>query len=169
MKMNTRFLVQAAVIAALYSALVIAGTFTPVGFLMFGPIQIRIAEALTILPFFTPAAVPGLFAGCLVSNIVGTAFAPQFAILGWWDVPFGSLATLAAAAASRALRSHKWLVPLPPVLINAIVVGLEFTVSPIGTPFWLNFLTIGAGEVAACYVLGMPLLYALDRRRRIFE
>lgn len=164
---STKVITQAGVIAALYAALVILGAFTPIGFLMFGPVQVRIAEALTVLPFFTPAAVPGLFIGCVVSNLIGAAFAPGFAILGWWDVLFGSLATLLAAYLSRALRRNKWLVPLPPVLINAIVVGLEFSVS-MHTPFWLNALTVCAGEVAACYGLGLPLLLLLDKRRNIF-
>lgn len=167
MKTKSRFIAQAGIIAALYSALVIVGTFTPVGFLMFGPIQVRISEALTVLPYFTPAAIPGLFVGCIISNMTGAAFAPSFAILGWWDVLFGSLASLAAAFCSRALRGNKWLVPLPPVIINALVIGLEFTIST-KTPFWLNAVTVGAGQAVACYFLGLILLLALEKRRSIF-
>jgi uncharacterized membrane protein len=167
MNWNTKYIVQAGIIAALYAALVILGTFTPVGFLMFGPVQVRISEALTILPYFTPAAIPGLFAGCIISNIAGAAFAPGLAILGWWDVLFGSLASLAAAFLSRALKRRKWLVPLPPVLLNAAVVGLEFTLAT-HTPFWLNALTVGAGQVVACYFLGMPLLFALEKKKGLF-
>jgi uncharacterized membrane protein len=167
-KWNTRFTVHAGIIAALYGALVVAGTFTPVGFLLFGPVQVRLPEALAVLPYFTWAAVPGLFVGCVIANLAGAAFAPGFALLGWWDVLFGSVATLAAALLSRALRRHKWLVPLPPVLVNAIVIGLEFTIAS-NTPFWLNALTVAAGQAVACYFLGMPLLLALEKKRGIFK
>lgn len=166
MKISTKFIVQAGIIAALYSALVIAGTFTPVGFINFGPIQLRISEALTVLPYFTPAAIPGLFVGCLVSNIVGAA--AGVAMLP--DIIFGSLATLAAAYASRLLRKHKWLVPLPPVIINAVVVGIMLTyVYGVNTPLLVNILSVGAGEAIACYGLGMVLLFAFDKRKKIFE
>ena len=165
MKINTKFIVQASVIAALYSVLVIAGTFTPIGFINFGPIQLRLSEALTVLPYFTPAAIPGLFIGCLVSNIAGTV--AGVAMLP--DIIFGSLATLAAAYASWRLRKHKWLVPLPPVVINAVVVGLLLTyVYGLETPLWVNMLTVGAGQAVACYVLGMIILLAFDKRRSIF-
>lgn len=167
MKNNPKLIAQAGVIAALYAALVVLATFTPVGMFMFGPVQMRISEALTVLPYFTPAAVPGLFVGCIVSNIVGAAFSPSFAILGWWDVLFGSLATLAAAFLSWKLRKFKWLVPLPPVVLNALVIGLEFTVAS-HTPLWLNALTVGAGQAVACYALGMPLLLLLEKRRGLF-
>ena len=165
MKINTKFIVQASVIAALYSVLVIAGTFTPIGFINFGPIQLRISEALTVLPYFTPAAIPGLFIGCLVSNVVGTAVGVMLP-----DIIFGSLATLAAAYASWLLRKQKWLVPLPPIIINAVVVGLLLTyVYGINVPLIINMLTVGAGQAIACYGLGMILLLALDKRRKIFQ
>ncbi len=165
MKLNTKFIVQAGLIAALYSVLVILATFTPIGFINFGPIQMRISEALTILPYFTPAAIPGLFIGCLVSNIFGTAVGVLLP-----DIIFGSLATLAAAFCSFFLRRYKWLVPLPPVIINAIVVGLLLTyVYGVPSPLIVNMLTVGAGQVIACYGFGMALLYLLDKRRRIFK
>ena len=165
MKIKTKFIVQAGIIAALYSALVIAGTFTPIGFINFGPVQLRISEALTILPYFTPAAIPGLFVGCLVSNLAGTAVGVMLP-----DIIFGSLATLAAAYISWLLRKKKWLVPLPPVLINAVVVGLLLTyVYGINAPLIINMLTVGAGQTIACYGLGMILLFTLDKRRKIFQ
>ena len=166
MKISTTFIVQAGIIAALYSVLVIAGTFTPIGFINFGPIQLRISEALTVLPYFTPAAIPGLFVGCLVSNFVGTV--SGVAMLP--DIIFGSLATLAAAYSSWLMRKHKWLVPLPPVIINAVVVGLMLTyVYGINAPLIVNMLTVGAGQTIACYGLGMILIFALDKRRGIFN
>lgn len=166
MKINTKFIVHAGIIAALYSALVILGTFTPIGFINFGPIQLRISEALTVLPFFTPAAIPGLFVGCLVSNLVGTV--GGVAMLP--DIIFGSLATLVAAYLSWLMRKRKWLVPLPPVIINAIVVGMLLTyVYGINAPLLVNILTVGVGQFIACYVFGMILLYALNKRKNIFQ
>lgn len=136
--MNTRKLTQAAVIAALYAA-------------------------LTILPYFTTAAIPGLAVGCLISNLAGMAFGLGGGIL---DVIFGTLATLAAAwLSSRVKRS--WLVPLPPVALNAFIVAgvLAFTSQ---MPYWPWVLSIGAGQAVACYGLGYPLLLLLRRYPRLF-
>lgn len=164
-KKNTRFLVQAALIAALYSVLVLLATLTPYGVLNFGQVQFRISEALTVLPYFTPAAIPGLFVGCLVSNIIGSAAGVGFGLV---DIVFGSLATLAAAGCSWLFRKWKWLVPLPPVVINAIVVGFILNYA-LKLPLLTSMLLVGAGQAVVCYVLGMPLLYALEKRRNIFQ
>lgn len=162
--MNTRKLTQAAVIAALYAALTILAAAIPtVGTFMFGPFQVRIAEALTILPYFTTAAIPGLAVGCLISNLAGMAFGLGGGIL---DVIFGTLATLAAAwLSSRAKKP--WLVPLPPVALNAFIVAgvLAFTSQ---MPYWPWVLSIGAGQAVACYGLGYPLLLLLRRYPRLF-
>jgi len=165
MKMNVKFIVQAAVIAALYSALVILASITPYGALNFGQVQLRFSEALTVLPYFTPAAIPGLFLGCLISNIVGSAVGVGFGIV---DIVFGSLATLAAAYCSYLLRRYKWLVPLPPVVINAVVVGFILNYM-LKLPLLISMLLVGAGQFIACYVLGMPLLFALNKRRGLFK
>ena len=165
-KFNVRFLVQAAVIASIYCVLVILATITPYGALNFGPIQMRISEALTVLPFFTPAAIPGLFVGCLISNIVGVASGVSFGAI---DIVLGSLATLAAAFASYALRRKKWLVALPPVVINAVVIGFELSYFLPQQPWWFYVLTVGAGQIIACYGLGMPLLLALEKHKGIFK
>src|SRR5690554_7026420 len=103
------FITEAAVIAAIYTLLVIL--FAPISY---GPIQTRVAEALTILPYFTPAAIPGVTIGCLLSNILFRAD-----IL---DIIFGTSATLIAAYLSYQLRDDKFLVPIPPILINAIII-----------------------------------------------
>jgi uncharacterized membrane protein len=165
MMKNTKFIVQAAIIAAVYSALVIVLTaILPFGFINFGDIQMRASEALTVLPYFTPAAVPGLFVGCMISNMVGAATGVNGAI----DIAVGSLATLAAAYASYKLRGYKWLVPLPPVVINALVVGLElYWVMP-RFAWWAHVLLVGAGQAIACYGLGLPLLLLLEKRKGIF-
>lgn len=104
-------LTQAAIIAALYAALTIV--IMPASY---GVMQFRVSEALTVLPAFTPAAIPGLFIGCMVANLVSP--------VGVVDVVIGSTATLIAAVASYKLRDHKLLVPLPPVITNAVMVGM---------------------------------------------
>lgn len=165
MKNKSKYVAQAGIIAALYAVLVILVTFTPLGNLMFGPVQFRVSEALSVLPYFTPAAIPGLFVGCIISNLVGMAF--QYGIM--LDVIFGSLATLVAAGCSYLLRKRKWLVPLPSVVINAIVVGLLLTYAyGVDLPLAVNILSVGAGQLVVCYGLGMPLLLLLEKRRGIF-
>ena len=151
------FITQAAVIAALYVVLTL---FINAFDLASGAIQVRISEALTILPYFTPAAVPGLFIGCLLSNFMtGAAI---------WDIIFGSLATLSGAIGTYLLRKWKWCAPLPPILSNTIIIPFVLTYAygiPGGIPFFM--LTVGAGEVLSCGVLGMILLFALQRYRNI--
>lgn len=148
-------LTQAAVIAALYVVLTMLAN--ALGLANYA-IQVRFSEALTILPFFTPAAVPGLFVGCLLSNII-TGCAP-------WDVVFGSLATLAGALGTWALRKHKWLAPLPPIVANIIVVPLVLSyVYQLEGSLIYFAVTVGIGEIISCGLLGMTLLFALDKRK----
>lgn len=151
------FLTQAAMIAALYVVLTLA--INAFG-LASGAIQVRVSEALTILPYFTPAAIPGLFIGCLLSNtITGCAL---------FDIIFGSIATLLGAVGTYLLRRHKWLAPVPPIIANTIIV--PFVLSYVyGTPGTIPYLmlTVGIGEVISCGVLGMVLLFALNKYRTI--
>ncbi|KAB3533815.1 QueT transporter family protein [Alkaliphilus pronyensis] len=145
---KTLFIVQASVIAAVYASLTIL--FAPISY---GQIQVRISEALTILPFFTPAAIPGLFVGCIIANIFGGN--------GMIDIVFGSLASLIAAYLSyRAPK--KWMVPLPPVIINGIVIGfiLNYLYK---YPLLISMAWVSLGQLLACYVLGYPLLLTLER------
>lgn len=160
-KLTPRFITHAAVIAALYTTLTLLAVLTPFGAISFGPTQIRFSEALTILPAFTTAAIPGLFIGCLISNIVGTALGLSAGIL---DIVFGSLASLLAAYLSYRLRKYKWLVPLPPVVINALVIGL-ILYQVFNFPLVPTILSIGLGQVGACYIMGMPLYFVLDKSR----
>lgn len=150
---KTRFLTQAGLIAAVYTALCLL--LQPVSF-GFGGVQLRVAEALTILPVLMPAAVPGLAVGCLLSNILGGA-----ALL---DVAIGTLTTLAAALLTRRLREKPLLAAAPPVLLNAVTVGsmLKY-VYGVNLPLLLCMASVGAGQLAACYGLGMPMLKALKR------
>ena len=149
--LTPRFMAEAGIIAALYFALTMASI--PISYMT--P-QVRISEALCVLPFFTPAAVPGLFIGCLLSNLAGSPLGP-------YDIIFGSLATLAAAFTARYIRP-KWLVPLPAVVINAFVVAgiLQYY---LGILYWESVLWVAAGEAIACYALGLPLLLALEKHK----
>ena len=145
------FICQAAVIAALYVVL----TYVFSAFAS-GVIQVRVSEALTILPAFTPAAIPGLVIGCLLSNtLTGCVLL---------DIIFGSVATLIGALGSYALRRHTWLVPIPPIVSNMIIVPfvLRFAYGATdAVPFMMA--TVGAGEIISCYLLGMILYGALKK------
>ena len=154
---STLFLVQAAAIGAVYVVLTLL--FAP---LSFGEVQIRFSEALTILPYFTPAAIPGLFVGCIISNILGGCVPA--------DIIFGSIATLLGAYFSYKLRSNRWLVPLPPVIANTVIVPFVlYYAYGVNLPIPLMMVTVGIGEVISCVVLCMILLTALSRYgNRIF-
>ena len=160
MNKKALFITQAAMIAALYVVLTV---FINAFGLANGAIQVRISEALTILPFFTPAAIPGLFIGCLISNIV-TGCLP-------WDVVFGSMATLIGALGTYALRKYKFLAPIPPIFANALIVPIILIkVYALPDAYWFLLLTVGAGEVISCGILGMILLFALNKYRdKIFR
>lgn len=146
--MNTDRIVRIAVIAALYAAITIL--LAP---LSYAVIQVRVSEALTILPFIFPESVLGLFLGCLIANLYGG--------LGIIDIVFGSLATLLAAYLTSKMPSP-YLAPLPPVLVNAVVVGFVLKYV-IGAPLFLSMLYVGVGQLAACYLFGLPLLLWLRR------
>ena len=153
------FWVQAAMIAAIYVVLTVL--FAPFSF---GEIQVRIAEALTILPVFTPAAIPGLFVGCIIGNIFGGSILP--------DIIFGSLATLIGAYFTYLLRKQvKYLAPLPPILSNTLIVPLVLRYAyGINLPIPFLMMTIGVGEVISCGVLGMIVYAALEKYKyRIFK
>ncbi len=163
-KMNkkAKYIAQGAMIAALYVVLtLVANAFG----LANAAIQVRISEALTVLPFFTPAAIPGLFVGCILSNIL-TGCLPL-------DTVFGSLATLLGAFGtyiiSRKLRHNKtaqWLAPVPSIIANMLIVPfvLAYVYRFEGSiPYFM--LTVGIGEVISCGFLGLVLLYALNNRK----
>ena len=148
------FIAQAAMIAAIYVVLTLIGAS-----FSYGEVQVRISEALTILPAFTPAAIPGVFLGCLISNILGGCILP--------DIIFGSLATLIGAVFTWMLRNKsKYLAPLPPIIANVLVVPFVLKYGymvPLPIPFMM--LTVGIGEVISCGVLGLILYTALNRYR----
>ena len=165
-KMNTRptrsaakrrilFITQSAVIAALY---VVLTTFISAFNLASGAIQVRISEALTVLPFFTPAAIPGLFIGCAISNIIAGGVV--------WDVVFGSLATLLGALGTYFLRKAPApLAPIPPIVANTLIIPFVLRYAYHLEDSWLLlFGGLFVGEVISCGVLGLILLYAIKAR-----
>lgn len=150
---NVYFLSYGAVIAAVYVVLTVI--FQPISF---GPVQFRIAEALCILPYFTSAAIPGVFVGCLLSNLLCGA--------AGLDIVFGSLATLLGAAGTYALRSSKRLACLPPILANTVVIPwvLRYAYGSADL-IPVAMLTVGVGEILAVGVLGTILRLALERHK----
>lgn len=155
-KTNVSFSTQAAMIAAIY--VVLTYLFAPFSF---GEIQVRIAEALTILPAFTPAAIPGLFIGCLIGNILGGAILP--------DIVMGSIATLIGAVFTYLLRGKsKFLLPIPPILSNTIIVPYILKLGyGVNLPIPFLMLTVGVGEVIGCGVLGLVLYSALAKYKTL--
>lgn len=163
--MKTRSLVRAALIAAVYVALCLA--LAP---LSFGAVQLRASEALTLLPVFCPEAVIGVAVGCLVANmLVSTPL----------DMLVGTLATLLAALATRRLRHLCFrglpvAASLPPVAINAVAVGAELTylqfglAAPAGV-YLFNMATVGLGQLASCCGLGLLLVWAIRRNKKLYH
>jgi len=150
---NTRALTQAALVAGIYTALCMV--LHPISF-GFAGIELRVSEALTLMPVLMPAAVPGLFIGCLLSNLLGGA-----TLL---DVVFGSLTTLVAALLTRKCRNKPLLAAFWPVILNALVIGtlLRYAYG-LAMPLWLCMLSIGAGQAIACYGIGLPLMKMMRR------
>ena len=149
-------LARGAVIAAVYAVLTLI-----LPMLSYSPLQIRFSEALTVLPFFLPEAIPGLAIGCFIANLIGSPY-----VLDW---VFGTLATLIAAFWTSKMK-NKWLAPLPPVICNMVIVGAEIAWMEAGSinsaffPAWAyNGLTVGIGELIACYILGILLIKILSK------
>lgn len=149
MAKKTEMITKAAQIAAVYA--VISLVLSPISY---GFVQCRLSEALTLLPLLTPAAVPGLFIGCLVANLISGAV--------WYDIIFGSLATLIAAILTRKSR-NMWIGAMYPVLINALVVGTYLGML-YNVPVLYSILSVGLGQAVACYGAGIPLICFMKRR-----
>lgn len=156
MKWNVRSLTRAAMIAALYAVLTLI--FQPISY---GPVQFRVSEALTLLPVLTVDAVPGLFVGCILANLLGGSL--------WYDIVFGSVATLLAALCTRKLRSKPVLGAAMPVIFNGLIVGpvVYFAYSYDGVfslPLLLKDVgSVAFGELVICYILGLILVKALQK------
>ncbi len=148
---NIRYLVLTAAIAALYALLTLILPLNIAG------VQLRVSEALTLLPVLTDAAVPGLALGCVIANFLQGAPLP--------DVIFGSLATLIAALLTRRLRKKIYLAALMPALSNGLIVGALLTYVYHALPLWLSVPSVAAGELVICYALGIPMLRALKKTK----
>jgi len=164
MRRETKFLTQAAIIAAIYVVLTL--TFAPISFgSANSPIQFRISEVLTILPIFTPAAIPGLFIGCAVANI-NSPFGPI-------DTLVGSIATLVAAYFTFKLRGRKFIAMLAPAISNGLFVGSMiyfgmFQNQQFNLIGWLTaMLFVAFGEVVVCYALGIPFMAILTKYKNV--
>ena len=158
-----QYMVRAALIAALYVALThVSHVFG----LASGAVQIRFSEALCVLPFFTPAAIPGLFIGCIIANLTTGAVA--------WDVIFGSLATLIGALIASKLK-NKYLVPIPTVISNTVIVPFVILFCYTERELWtvptylLGVIGVFAGEVISAYIFGIILHTALNKHKNIFD
>lgn len=136
------------IIAALYAGLtILLQAFS------FGAVQVRVSEAMTLLPLLTPAAIPGLAIGCFIANLICST---------WQDWVFGTLATLIAAILTRKLRKNVYLAAAMPVLANALIIG-PMLYWMYGGSWLLNILTVGVGEAIACFLLGIPLIKSLEK------
>lgn len=162
--MNTNFsrrhrtasVTQAAIIAALY--IVLTFFANALGLANYA-IQVRFSESLCILPYFTKSSIPGLFIGCLLSNILTGCALP--------DIIFGSLATLIGGIATYLLRKHKWAAPIGPIVSNAIIIPFVLLYAYGIKPLWFSFVTVTIGEIISCGILGMLLLKALEKYRNV--
>lgn len=155
--MSAKNISKAGLIASLYIVL----TFITNMFgLANGAIQIRISEALTILPAIMPTAIPGVTIGCLISNII-TGCTPV-------DIVFGTLATLIGAIGTYVLRNNKYLAVIPPIVANTIIVPVVLMYST-GTQlnFWFCAFTVCIGEIISCAILGLFLLKQIEKRNII--
>ncbi|APF28155.1 transporter [Clostridium sporogenes] len=153
-------LVFSAVIAAIYTVLTLL--LAPISY---GQIQVRASESLTLLPFLSSYSIWGVFLGCIISNLIGGN--------GIIDVVFGSLATLIAAILTyyigkSNLKFKKYLAPLPPIIINAVVIGfiLNYTLK---LPLLLSIIWVGLGEAISCYVLGLILISIIEKNKKLMS
>ncbi len=168
MKITTRRIAFAGILAAVYAAVTIATSS-----FAYGPVQFRIAEALTVFCCFTPAAIPGMVVGCMAANLAS--------FVSPWDFLIGTCATLLACIFTWAmardldLRRWKiWLIPLPTILFNAVIVGAEIalffdTDRAFLTAYAMNALSVGVGEAVVMYLLGVPLLAWLPHSGRVID
>ena len=165
MKSKIRGMAVSAVIAAIYTVLTI---LPGLNLISYGAVQFRISEMLTVLPLFTPWAIPGLGIGCFVSNLLSTA--------GALDLIFGTGATLLAAGCTWHLRNKpKAVAVLPVIIINAVIIGWMITyfytnaVQNFSEVLVFNMISVGIGQAGVCYILGLPLAVYIEKHRNIFK
>ena len=157
MNKKTLYLAQGAIIAALYVVLTLLANALG---LANNAIQVRFSEALTILPYFTASAIPGITVGCLISNIITGCALP--------DIIFGTLASFIGALFTYYLRNKsQWLAPIPPILANTIIVPFVLKYAYGIEPIWLSFITVGIGEIISCGILGILLINVIKKYRNV--
>ena len=155
--MTTKKMVKAAILAAIYAALTLI--LAPISY---GPVQMRISEALTVLPMISSVSIWGLSIGCLVSNLLG-----GFGVL---DVVLGTIATLLGALGTRYLKNKPYLAVLCPVISNALIIGpMLYFVVPDSPALLINVATVGLGELISCVVLGLPFYFLMKKHPNIFD
>lgn len=159
--MNTKFLTKASLIAAIYIILVLIQI--PMGSLAFGPVQLRLAEGLTLLPFIETAAIPGLFIGCLISNIILSSYSS----FGLVDIIGGSLVTLIAAYLTSKMP-NKLMAALPPIILNGLIVSIWISYFT-KVPYLFTVLGIAAGEIASIAIFGYVMLSAYEKTKVYLE
>ncbi len=154
-QINVKFLAESAIIAALYVALTWA--LAPISF---GSVQFRISEVLVLLVFLNPKFAFALIIGCFISNTTSP--------LGWWDMVFGTLATALAVIPMMKIK-NLYLSALMPVISNAIIVSIELYFSLEISPIWLSMITVGLGEAAVLYLVGIPLIISINKNQALLE
>ena len=171
---KVRRMVVCAMLAAIYAAICLV--FAPISF---GAVQVRVSEALTLLPIFDPLLIVGVTLGCFVTNLIG--FMTGANILGWLDILFGTAATLIAAVMTWKLRDFRIkglpiLAAIPPILVNAVVIGMELCWLISGgfnwSVFLINAVAVGIGQLISCFALGLPFVWWMEKtglHRRIFS
>ncbi len=168
--MGVKKIALVSLIAALYTGVSIL--LAPVSF---GNIQVRIAEALTLLPILTPLGIYGVTLGCFLTNLIGTLMGTN--IIGVFDIFFGTFTTLIAAILTSKLAKYKYkdlpiLACLPPILLNGLIIGLELTFVFTGSFnfgfFLLMFMEISLGEFVAVVIIGLPIINKL-KNFKIFK
>ncbi len=148
--MKIRLITKTALIAALYATLTLI--LAPISF---GVLQFRVSEVLTVLPMFTFSAVPGLTIGCFLANCIGG--------MGIADVILGTMATFLAAICSYCFRRYQWLVPLPPIVFNGLIVGgYLYFLSPSEATLWLSMGSVAFSETLMTYLLGIPAIHFIQ-------
>ncbi len=158
-KISAKSICMAGIIAALY--VVLTTIATALG-LSSGAIQVRFSEALCILACFTPYAIPGLFIGCIISNVLAGAII--------WDVVFGSIATLIGGIGTYLLRKNRYLAAIPPIVANMIIVPLVLIYAyHLEDAFWFLVVTVGIGEVISIGILGELLYTLIKRNHKVFD
>ena len=155
---DTKYLTKAALIAAMYVVLVVI-QMVPAAALTYGPVQLRLAEGLTVLPFLEAAAVPGLFIGCLISNII-LVFQSGFGII---DVVCGSLVTLLAAYFTKKSK-NRIMAFFPPILLNGFIVSIWVSYFT-NIPYWTTVLTLMGGEAISVVIFGSVINYVYEHSK----